>query len=94
MPLQKSSQQIRQVHIIAPNGIGFSLVRFPTLGIYLDSGLMHWTLDCGLRFGLDFGLICSSIMTISNITTTRVSDSHGCVAWLSVKGLARETSFA
>ena len=32
------------------------------------TGLVDWThgLDCGLRFGLDFGLICSSMTTISN----------------------------
>ena len=39
-----------------------------THGLDSWTGLMDWThgLDCGLRFGLDFGLIRSSMTTISN----------------------------
>ena len=46
MPLQKSSQQTRQVHIIASNGTDFSLVSVSHPG-YIP-GLWTHALDSGL----------------------------------------------
>ena len=48
----------------------FQFVARCRLGVGAKHGLwtLDWThgLDCGLRFGLDFGLIRSSMTTISN----------------------------